>query len=417
MTSTALAVLRAAIAIPIVALLVGRPMTAVGQSRDLGRPVQIVSPGQSIQTAIDHAALGGWVFVTPGIYHETADATNGLSISKGIHLVGLSTSEKRVVLENAGGQRNGIVVVPQDRAGCMSCHSSLAPPFGLLPGVKSGATMREPMIQGFSISGFTVRGFINNGLFTENVDGFSIDDVHSVDNKNYGIFPTLSKNGRISHSRATGSGDTGVWVETSDNVLVTDTLVEGNLIGFEVSNSNDITLANNESRNNSIGLGVFLLPDIFASHPGAKRITVRDNSIHDNNQVNDASPGTLPAALPSGTGVLLFGVDGSVITGNRIARNHLTGIAIVDVCVGFQGSEFDCSVNPNVTPAFLADQEASNNRVVRNVLVHNGTNPPPSPFAFAAGDLTLLSYGAGNCFANNDFAISFSLIGFLPACR
>jgi len=414
---TRTATLRAAIAIPIVVLLFGCPMTAFGQSRDPGRPVQIVSPGQSIQTAIDHAAPGGWIFVLPGIYHETADATNGLSISQGIHLAGLSTAKKRVVLENSGEQRNGIVVVPQDRAGCMSCHSSLAPPFALLPGVKSSPTMEEPKIRGFSISGFTVRGFVNNGLFTENVDGFSIDDVHSVDNKNYGIFPTLSKNGSISHSRATGSGDTGVWVETSDNVLVTDTLVEGNLIGFEISNSNDVTLANSESRNNSIGLGVFLLPGIFASHPGSQRITVRDNSIHDNNQVNDAPPGTLPAALPSGTGVLLFGVDHSLITGNRIARNNLTGIAVVDVCVGFQGSEFDCSINPNVTPEFLADQEASNNRIVRNVLVHNGANPPPSPFAFAAGDLALLSSGAGNCFAKNDFTLSFSLLGFLPSCR
>lgn len=77
-----------------------------------GRWFQVVSPGRSIQRAIDRARPGGWVLVLPGVYHETADATNGLNITKGINLVGLSTPRKRVVLENAGGQRNGIVAVP-----------------------------------------------------------------------------------------------------------------------------------------------------------------------------------------------------------------------------------------------------------------------------------------------------------------
>ena len=41
--------------------------------------------------------------------------------------------------ENAGGQRNGIVAVPAAHTNCMGCHSSLAPPFSLLPGVAAGA--------------------------------------------------------------------------------------------------------------------------------------------------------------------------------------------------------------------------------------------------------------------------------------
>jgi hypothetical protein len=59
-----------------------------------GRLLQIVSPNQSIQTAIDRAAEGGWIFVLPGTYRETADATNGLNITRGVHLVGLSTARK-----------------------------------------------------------------------------------------------------------------------------------------------------------------------------------------------------------------------------------------------------------------------------------------------------------------------------------
>ena len=383
---------------------------------DGGRSVQFVSPGQSIQAAIDAAREGGWVFVRPGIYRETADSTNGLNITKGIKLVGLSTAKSRVILENAGDQHNGIVVVPPDRTACLSCHSSLAPPFPILPGIEPGLKMREPMIRDFSIRGFTIRGFANNGLFTENVDGFSIDDVESIDNANYGIFPTLSKNGVIRRSRATGSGDSGIWVETSQNVLVTNSLVEGNLLGLEVSNSDDIVLADNESRANSVGLGIFVLPGLFDDRPGAKRITVRSNYLHHNNRENTAPPDSLPGALPAGTGILLMGADDSIFAHNRIENNSLVGVAVVDVCVAWAGTDRDCAVNPRVTPEFLADQEATNNRIVQNTLIHNGVNPPPSPFAFVASDLALLSFGAGNCYAKNTFATAFSIFGVLPVC-
>ena len=104
--------------------------------------------------------------------------------------------------------------------------------------------MREPMIHGIEIRGLTIDGFDNNGLFTENVDGFSIVDVTSLNNRNYGIFPTLSKNGLITRSQAIGSDlDSGIWVETSENVDVTYNLVEGNVNGIEVSNSDDILVA------------------------------------------------------------------------------------------------------------------------------------------------------------------------------
>ena len=150
---------------------------------------------------------------------------------------GQSNSQKRVVLENAGNQRNGMVIVPEDRVDCMSCHSDLAPPFPTLPGVAPGLKMRDPMMHGIEVRSITIRGFRNNGLFTENVDGFKIIDVESIDNRNYGIFPTLSRNGLITESRAIGSDlDSGIWVETSENVVVSNNLAVGNVNGFEVSN-------------------------------------------------------------------------------------------------------------------------------------------------------------------------------------
>jgi parallel beta-helix repeat protein len=396
----------------------------------LKRRTIVVKPGQSIQAAIDRAQPGTRIYILAGVYRELSNPTNGLNITKnGISLIGQRATGKRVIFENAGAQRNGIVVVPPDRTECMSCHSDMAPPFPLLPGVESdGLKMREPMMLGFEIRNITIRGFRNNGLFTENVDGFKIINVESVDNRNYGIFPTLSKNGLITHSRATGSDtDSGIWVETSENVVVTHNYVADNVNGIEVSNSDDILVAHNEATNNTIGAAILLLPDIFDDRAGAKRIDMRDNYIHENNKDNTARPGSILSFIPKGIGILYVGVDDSVISGNLVENNEFVGIGIVDYCLPFIGTPFDCTLDPSITPEFIADQAAENNRVVGNLLLNNGTTPPPSPpfppeFPFFAADLTLLVTPPpfppdhGNCYKDNDFTTFFSTLGFLPPC-
>ena len=387
----------------------------------LVRNTIVVRPGDSIQTAIDRAKPGTRIYILAGTYKEVQNPTNGLTITKnGLTIIGQKTKKKRVVIENAGSQRNGIVVVPEDRSDCMGCHTDLAPPFPVHPGTPMGLKMRDPMMHGIEIRSITIKGFRNNGLFTENVDGFKIIDVESIDNLNYGIFPTLSKNGLISHSKAIGSSlDSGIWVETSENVTVQHSFVSGNVNGLEVSNSDDILLAHNEATGNTVGAAILLLPDIFDDRPGAKRIDLRNNWIHNNNKENTARPGSILSFVPSGTGVLYLGVDQSTISNNRIENNGFSGVATADYCLAVLGTPFDCFTgsDPTITPEFLADQAATDNAVVDNVLVNNGTNPDPlHPFAFAAADLTVLSLEPSNCYAGNVFTTFFSIIGVLPPC-
>jgi parallel beta-helix repeat protein len=380
----------------------------------------VVKPGDSIQAAIDRAQPYTRIYILAGVYRELQNPTNALNITKnGIRLIGQSTPNKGVVIENAGSQRNGIVVVPPDRKDCMSCHTDMAPPFPLHDGVPHGLKMRQPMMADFEIRNVTIRGFRNNGLFTENLDGFKIVNVHSVNNRNYGIFPTLSKNGLVTHSSAVGSDtDSGIWVETSENVVVTHNVVEDNVNGFEVSNSDDILLAHNVSRNNTVGAAILLLPDIFDDRPGAKRIDLRDNHIHDNNKPNTARPGSILSFVPAGLGVLYLGVDQSVIARNRIENNDFSGVAIVDYCLAVLFTPFDClsGNDPTITPEFLADQTADDDQVVENVLSGNGTNPS-GPFALFAADLSLLtSADNGNCYEGNLYDTFYSTVGILPLC-
>jgi parallel beta-helix repeat protein len=384
-----------------------------------GRWFQVVGPKKgSIQEAIDRARPGGVVLVLPGVYHENEGGTNALQIGKSIHLIGLSTPRKRVVLENAGGQRNGIVAVPSEHYDCMSCHASLAPPFTLLPHAEGMQLSQEPTIYGLTISGFTIRDFSNNGLFARGVDGYAFVDVHSVNNPNYGIFPVSTRNGVITRSSATGADDSGIWVETSQNVSVTHNVVEDNVNGFEVSNSDDVTLEHNVVRGNSVGMAILFLPDIFDVRQDTQRITIRNNDIRDNNRPNTAGEGSILATVPPGIGILHLGADDSLIEGNVVEDNDFLGIGVVDYCLAVFGGPFACGVDPEITPGFLADSQASNNQVIGNQLANNGTNPgEDNPFADTASDLGLLTLtDRGNCFSDNVFGTFFSAIGVLPAC-
>ena len=395
--------------------------------------IVVVNPGQSIQEAIDRAQEGTRIYVLAGVYEEPNNPTNGLNITKsGIHLIGQSNPQKRVILKSTGGQRNGIVIVPPDvpaaaqpqgreveRTDCMGCHTDMGPPFPLHPDVPTVIPMDEdPWIYDIVIEGITIEGFENNGLFTEHVDGFVFDDVESKNNRNYGIFPVLSKNGVIRNCRSTGSDkDSAIWVETSEHVLVIGNVVEDSVNGIEVSNSDDILVIDNEMRNNTIGAAILLLPDIYPNRGGAKRIDLRNNWVHDNNRLNTARPESILGSIPRGIGILYVGVDESVISGNLVENNDFTGIAIVDYCLPFDGTPFACGVDPDtLNPGFLEDQTAQNNRVEGNILVENATNPRPdeNPFAFAAAELTLLTLPVpespdpvdqdpfhGNCYVDN----------------
>lgn len=385
----------------------------------LVRKTIVVRPGDSIQAAIDRARPGTRIYILAGTYRELQNPTNALTITKnGLTIIGQTTKKKRVVIENAGNQRNGIVVVPEDRADCMGCHTDLAPPFPVHPGTPMGLKMREPMMHGIEIRGITIRGFRNNGLFTENVDGFRIIDVESIDNRNYGIFPTLSKNGLISHSKAIGSSlDSGIWVETSENVTVQHSFVTGNVNGLEVSNSDDILLAHNEATGNTVGAAILLLPDIFDDRPGAKRIDMRNNRIHGNNKENTARPGSILSFVPAGTGILYLGVDQSTIAGNIVENNAFTGIAIADYCPTVQGTPFSCDADPTITPEFVADESATDNVVLENRLINNGyVDDPGNPFNDFRADLTMLTLNLSNCYAGNSFSTFFSFFGILPPC-
>ena len=175
--------------------------------------VHRVSPGESIQAAIDGAASGDTILVEPGIYQETGNGRYGLRISTdNLRLIGKvkkgrGDDGKVRILQNEA-QETGVYAAP---SGC---------DYDIKDDTPEGQECRSRELKGFYIRGFSVEEFPVNGIQTRWVDGFEFVRNTSVNNLNNGIYPTLSANGMVRNNESYGSLDTAMWVAGSENVRV-----------------------------------------------------------------------------------------------------------------------------------------------------------------------------------------------------
>lgn len=360
----------------------------------------VVHPGGSIRAAISRALPGDKIVVLPGVYKEGAPGDlNALTITiDSIKLVGRSTPQNPVVLENAGGQSFGVWVSPMNSTGPGPQANDELPPCGFDGSV----------IHGFSIEGFTLRGFQKHGLHLACVNTFRISNNVSEDNQVYGLFPVVSSNGLLSGNVVRGTAlDAGIYVGQSDSVVITGNRAENNLIGLEVENSRNCAVLGNELSNNTVGILVDVLP--FLVKKTQETTLVAHNKVHDNNRANTGVPGDITAVVPSGTGILLLGGHTTTVTLNEVENNGFAGIAVASLCLGLALQGIPCS-------GLDVDPDPNGNRITSNELEGNGAVPQPNPFFDSLrADLIWDGSGTGNCWSNNQFTTSVP--ASLPACQ
>ncbi len=331
----------------------------------------VVHQGESIQAAVDAAAPGETIFIEAGTYSEA------VRIEKpGIHLIGSSCfAFEKVIIQNPGEEENGITV-------------------------RDGG-------DGFVLKNVTVQNFEENGVFLVRVDNFLLSHVTTINNGEYGLFPVVCKNGVIEYCSATGHTDTGIYVGQSDSVAVQYSEAYGNVNGLEIENCSNIAVLKNHSYDNVSGLLLVLLPGLTVK--SSSNVLVAENNFDNNNHVNFADPeGGFEAFVPSGSGILLVGVDNATIRNNKVTNNNFTGIATVSTVI--------LGALAGLPPEAFADIEPNPDgaRITNNSLANNGS-APPAGLPLPGVDLLWDGNGTNNCWKNNTYSTSYP--SPLPICN
>jgi Right handed beta helix region len=328
----------------------------------------VVTPGQSIQAALDAASEGDRVVVRPGTYHE-AGATRALTITKsGIHLVATPGRGKPVVIEQTGTQTQGIWASPPDT---LEPADVELPPCGV-----AGTGLRD-----IEVSGFTVQGFEGFGIYLACVDGFRIRDNTAQRNDTYAIFPVRSSKGRMSRNTSSGTlTDACLYVGQDDDIVVDHNQASDCQIGFQIENSSNVRWSHNVAKQNTAGMIVDIIN-------GRQVTEVSDNLVignvlADNNRPNSAPVGEETHDILPGIGLVVDGAQRTTVKRNVFEQNGLAGMTIVDFCLDRSdicgAGPLDIEPNPN-------DTVVTGNR-----------------FAMNATDVIFLPGGGlGNCFAHN----------------
>jgi parallel beta-helix repeat protein len=340
---------------------VTKPLTTAAKKQ----PLITVHSGGSIQAAVDAADEGTIIKIESGIYKEAI-----LVNKPGIQIIGSGN----VIIDNPGEEENGI-------------------------------TVRDDG-DGFVLKNVTIQNFEENGVFMIRVDDFILSHVDTKNNGEYGLFPLFCNGGTIEHCSATGHTDTGIYVGQSENVVMEHNEAFANVNGLEIENCSNVTASKNKSYNNVCGILVVLLPGLTTKV--SSDITLSDNHVYENNHINFADPeGGFEAFVPSGSGILIVGVDNTTATNNKVSNNNFLGIAVV--------STLNLGALAGLPPEAFADIEpnADGAKIISNKLEGNGTVQPAIPLP--AVDLLWDGTGVNNCWSDNQFTTSFP--SPLPTCN
>ncbi len=182
---------------------------------------------------------------------------------------------------------------------------------------------------------FTIAEPPGDGIKVKDSDGITflrvgVAHLHSPDSTNggYGLYPVTCKNVLIDDCYVFGTSDAGIYVGQSEQVIVRNSEVEGNVAGLEIENCINADVYNNHAHDNAGGILVFDLPDLPVIKNG-HTIRVFNNTVVSNDLVNFALAGNIVASVPTGTGIMLLAAKNVEVFNNTITENNVMDIGII----------------------------------------------------------------------------------------
>jgi hypothetical protein len=241
----------------------------------------------TIQAAVDAAAPGEMIVVSPGVYHEAVKVTTPYVTIRG-------ADRNRVILDGDFKRANGIHVIEAD---------------------------------GVTVENMTARHYLLNGFYWTTVNGYRASYVTAYDNGDYGVYAFDSMYGRFEHSYASGHPDSGFYVGQCQpcHAVIDDVIAENNGIGYSGTNAGgDLRIVNSMWRYNQGGI----VPNTLDSERLAPQrgVFIAGNLVYDNN--NERAPAKKEQAAALGTGILLAGGSDNIVRRNVVWNHRNYGIAV-----------------------------------------------------------------------------------------
>lgn len=312
------------------------PDTRVGTGGGEVRRVPEAYP--TIQAAVDAAQPDDMVLIAKGTYHEAVKVKTNNIVIRG-------EDRNETVLDGRYDLDNGFLV--------------------------SAAN-------GVAIENMAAKNYKVNGFFWTGVQGYRGSYLTAVRNGDYGIYAFDSRYGQFDHSYGSGSPDAGFYIGqcTPCDALITDSMSEGNGLGYSGTNAGgNLVIVNSTFRNNRAGV----VPNSgsYEKYPPEKQTTIIGNTIYGNFR-NDL-PGIDAALLVHGSGIVVAGGIDNVIERNLVFNHDMAGI----VLLGFPDTDRVWDV--------------TGNRVKDNVVMDS-----------RVADLAMVTkdQNIGNCFEGNTFKTS-----------
>ncbi|MGH9277315.1 MAG: right-handed parallel beta-helix repeat-containing protein [Acidimicrobiales bacterium] len=259
-----------------------------------------VSPGQSIQAAIDAAPPGSTIHVSPGVYNEnllvTKDGITLQGAGPGSTLLRLPASPRATPCDpqEGLGRASGICIV------------------GDVNFSTGEVTRRVPQAR---VTGFDIQNFSSYGILIIAAEGVTVDGNVSSNNSAYGVFAIDSSGIQFLSNTTNGNVQAGLYIGSSPEAraVVSGNTANGNLgEGILIGISNGGSVTNNNFSGNCVGIRLVGGPGVGVNW------ALSGNVLNGNNR----------ACLGrSGAGIAVLGGHNISIEANTVNGNVASGPA------------------------------------------------------------------------------------------
>jgi parallel beta-helix repeat protein len=269
---------------------------------------RVVTPGKSIQAAINKSSVGDIVRVRPGTYRESLEIAKDDILLEG---------ERGVVLKQPANPANTLCNQFSEGAVTGICiHGQVAPPSG------EGPPTVSKLVRGVIVRHLNVEGFSGDGVFIFGGKQTIVRALHLLDNGGYGSFANTSRGTRYISNDVQRNGAPGLYVGDSPeaNSTIRKNYIKGNHgEGILLRSASHGHVRKNIIRDNCAGILV------LADAPGpARKWTITSNAVSQNNKACEGEPDEGEPAI-SGLGIGLIGARDTTVAGNGLFRNRKKG--------------------------------------------------------------------------------------------